>query len=147
MNNTIPPHTVLSKIEDNRCNHLLAELAALKTERGRLTAKLEATVLRYEDINDRRQKNLGHSVKAAEIAVLEAACSEEAARKSEILCQLNILSNKEKQLKAEILACMGKSKAYEQLQKKKETLQKRLTSHADQQAIDDLMARRSIQGH
>jgi len=146
MNNPTPPHTVLSKLEKSKCDRLLADLEALMAEHNRLVTDLEATMARCKEIRRRRHKHLHQRIKAVELAALEAAYHEEATRKSEIISRLSTLSDKEKKLKAAVLASMNKSKAYAHLQQKEEDEQKRLSSHADQQATDDLMAHRCMKG-
>ena len=145
MSNTLSPHTILSKLEENKCTNLQAELATLIAKRDQLVAELRAATARLEEIENRRHKPSQHIVIASELAALEMARHEEAARIEELSRQLSELSGEEKRLKAEAFACMSKSNAYGSLQDKEKKLQERLLSRSKQQTVDDLMAHRRIQ--
>jgi len=147
MSATLLPHTILSRLEDSKCNHLLSELAALAGRRDQLMSELEASMLRDLGIEKRRHRPCGHSVKASELAALETARHEEAYLKDAISGQLLILKEEEKKLKQKILASMNKSGAYGSITDKENRVQKRMSAHAEQKAIDDLMANRRIQRH
>jgi len=147
MSGTLSPHSVLSQIEDNKCNHLMAELAALTARREQLMADMKDASLRLEEISRLQHNHSQQSFMACELAELESAHREEILKKEYIRKQISELSESEKQLKEDIFACMNKSKAYKQVDAKEKNMQERLSSRSEQQAVDDLMAHRRMQEH
>ncbi len=147
MSNTLPPHAVLSKLEENKCNRLQADLAILTAKRELLELELKAAEERLIDIENRRHYQPNNSVMASEIAALETARHEEIVRKEGVSKQLRDLSGEEKQFKAEVFASIIKSNAYESLRDKEKKQQERLSSRSEQQAVDDLMANRRMKGY
>jgi hypothetical protein len=75
---------------------------------------------------------------------LEAVRREELDKKNRLMVELEMISPEEKELRADILVCMNKSKAYTKLLKNEEKLQQKHASHVEQRFIDDLMAHRRI---
>jgi len=146
MSNTLPPHEVLSKLEENKCNRLQADLAILTAKRELLALEMNAVEARLNDIENRRYQQSNNSVMASEIAALDTARHEEITRRDNISKQLRDLSDEEKQLKAEVFASMIKSNAYESVRDKEKKQQERLSSRSEQQAVDDLMANRRMKG-
>jgi len=147
MSNTLSPHSILSKLEENKCNKLQAQLLRLTAKHEQLVIELNAAEVRLQEIESRRRNLLKHNVMASDLTTLETARREDLARKGELSEQLSGLSDEEKRLKAEVFACLNKFNAYGLLQDKEKKLQKRLFSRAEQQAVDDLMASRCVKGY
>jgi len=147
MSATLLPHIILSRLEDSKCNHFMAELAALANRHNQLMSELEASALRHLEIEKCRHRPHGHGIKASELAVLETARHEETSLKDAISGQLLALKEEEKELKQKILASMNKSGAYGSITDKENRVQKRKSAHTEQKAVDDLMANRCIQRH
>jgi len=136
---------ILSKLEDGKRNNLLHELRELTEKHNMLEAKLEASTLRYKELEKRRHRPSGHRVMATDLAVLEEARQEEASLRHSISGQLHKLIEGEKKIQRMILASMNKSKSCEMIQNKERQLQKKMDAHIEQQSIDDLMAHRCTQ--
>jgi len=147
MSNTLPPHAILSKLEENKCNKLQADLVSLTTQHEKLMAELKIADDRLKEIGNRRHNLLKRNVIASELTTLAASHREELARKEYLVKLLNALSEEEKQLKAEVFACMTRANAYGALRDKEAKLQERSSSRAEQQMVDDLMASRCIKGY
>jgi flagellar biosynthesis chaperone FliJ len=146
MSNTLPPHSILSKLEENKCNKLQADLTILTSRHEQLMAELKIAEDRLKEIGNRRHNLLKCNIMASELTALAAAHREELARKEHLAVQLNELSDVEKVLRAEVFACMSKLNAYGALRDKEEKRQERSSSRAEQQMVDDLMASRCIRG-
>jgi len=147
MSNTLPPHAILSKLEENKSNKLQADLAILTSRHEELMAKLKIAEDRLKEIGKRRHNLLKRNIVASELTALAAAHREEQARKEYLSTQLSELSVVEKHLKAEVFACMTKSNAYDALRDKEVKRQGRSSSRVEQQMVDDLMASRCIKGY
>lgn len=143
---TLLPHMILSKLEDSKRNHLLPELRALSNRRDMLETKLEASTLRYKEIEKRRYGSCRKRIKASEIAALEEARQEEASLKNSLSGQLLTLKEEEKKIKRKMLASMNISRACGSIEDKEQQLQKKISVHTEQQSIDDMMAHRCTQG-
>jgi len=146
MSNTLPPHILLSKLEENELSRLTSRLSIFNANRSILRTELEKTEARMNDIKKQQQASLADGVSAATLKSLEAGWQLHSNGKKTTIAKLAGLDEEEKGLKTEIFKCMNKIKIYSRQKEKKEFEQRRQSTHAEQQEIDDLMAHRCKQG-
>jgi hypothetical protein len=144
MNDTLSPQKVLSQLEDQKCNELMLRLAALNSRRDILVREFEEADIHLTDVRKQRELLSQDTTTALQLSTLEAVRREELDKKNRLMVELEMIPAEEKELRADILVCMNKSKAYTKLLKNEEKLQQKHASHVEQRFIDDLMAHRRI---
>ena len=146
MSNTLPPHILLSKLKENELSRLTSQLSILNANRSTLRSGLEKIEAEMNDIKKQQQASLADGVSAATLKGLEAGWQSHSNSKKVTIAELAGLDEEEKGLKTEIFNCMNKIKIYSRQKETKELEQRRQSTHAEQQEIDDLMAHRCKQG-
>lgn len=142
MSNALPPQKVLSQLEDQKCNKLTLRLATLNSRRDTINREIETADMHLEDAIKQREMLSQDTATAFQFSMLESVRQDELDRKNSLMMELDAISVKEKEVRAEIFICMNKSKAYTKLLKNEEKLQQKRTVRVEQQSVDDQMAHR-----
>lgn len=146
MSRALPPHQVLSQLEEQKKDELTLKLAALGKRRGELAKAIDETDARLAEVSRSRELLGLETTTALELSALEAERQQEKERKGRLLQELEMLAFAENELRVEILVCMSKSKAYSKLQENETKLQQKHAERAEQRSIDDMMAYRRTNG-
>ena len=145
MSRTLPPHAVLTRLEESRRDRLQRDLSLLARERERLAAELRLTQQQHREIERQRRMPGGRTAPAAELATLDTARREVVARKADIAQRLAAIEARQGEIRRDIAACMGKCKAYALLRDEERRLRRKQAGRAEQRAMDEMAAARS--GH
>jgi len=134
--------SMLSAIENEKCNHLSACLAKLERERKRLESDLEAAQSRRREADAQQRLSIGKSVKASELAIWKTADRELKTQMDGIVSRLSELHREESSLRTSLAAHIGKHHTWETLLDNESEQKKRLAVKFDQRAVDDQTAHR-----
>jgi len=146
MNRSLPPHQVLSRLEESRRNRLLLELARIHRERERMTNELKAVLARHTHINSRRCLPCGRVTMAAELVELDAARRDALDQERTIRLRLAALEARERELADSIAACTGRCRAYGALSEEERRRNQARAEAMEQRTTDDMTARRLVRG-
>jgi len=140
----LPPHMVLSKLEEKEKVRLTNRLSGIVAKREELQKALDQALIRLESLDRQRRQAFSGGVRAAELVALNAARQELVALTGAIHEQLAELAGTEKEVVRQMVACENKAKVYARVQQKHEARQARRMSRSEQQKLDDVMAHRRM---